>query len=65
VTLPVVLVGGIQAQVLFSGLAPEFPGVYQLNVVLPPGVPTGDAVPIQLQIGGITSTDRVTIAVSN
>jgi uncharacterized protein (TIGR03437 family) len=65
VTMPVVLVGGIQAQVLFSGLAPEFPGVYQLNVVLPPGVPTGDAVPIQLQIGGITSTDRVTIAVSN
>jgi uncharacterized protein (TIGR03437 family) len=65
VTMPAVLVGGTQAQVLFSGLAPEFPGVYQLNVVLPPGVPTGDAVPIQLQIGGITSTDRVTIAVSN
>jgi uncharacterized protein (TIGR03437 family) len=60
-----VLIGGREAQVLFSGLSPQFPGVYQLNVVVVPDTPTGNAVPIQLRIGGMTSTDRVTIAVSN
>jgi uncharacterized protein (TIGR03437 family) len=60
-----VLIGGREAQVLFSGLSPQFPGVYQLNVVVAPETPTGNAVPIQLRIGGLTSTDRVTIAVSN
>jgi uncharacterized protein (TIGR03437 family) len=60
-----VLIGGSEAQVLFSGLSPQFPGVYQLNVLVTPGVPTGDAVSIQLRTGGITSTDQVTIAVSN
>jgi uncharacterized protein (TIGR03437 family) len=60
-----VLIGGAQAQVLFSGLSPQFPGVYQLNVVVTPGVPTGNAVPLQVRTGGMTSTDQVTIAVSN
>ena len=37
-TLPTVLVGGLQAQVAFSGLSPQFPAVNQLNIVLPVGV---------------------------
>lgn len=65
VLMPSVLVGGREMQVLFSGLSPQFPGVYQLNVVLTSDAPTGGAVPIQLRTGGLTSTDRVTIAVSN
>jgi uncharacterized protein (TIGR03437 family) len=32
---PVVLVGGQQATVAFTGLAPGFPGLYQMNVTLP------------------------------
>ena len=32
----VVYVGGQPATVLFKGLAPGFPGLYQLNVTLPP-----------------------------
>lgn len=40
-TLPVVSVGGIPAQVLFSGLAPSFVGLYQLNVVVPDNAPSG------------------------
>ena len=62
-TTPEVLIGGRNAQVAFSGMAPEFVGVNQLNVVVPDGVTPGDALPIQLRVGGITTTDRVTIAV--
>ena len=36
VTAPVnVLVGGLPATVLFQGLAPEYPGLYVMNVVVP------------------------------
>jgi uncharacterized protein (TIGR03437 family) len=62
-TVPTVLIGGVPVVPAFSGLSPEFVGVNQLNVVIPQGVPTGDAVPLQLQVGGITSTDQVTIAI--
>jgi uncharacterized protein (TIGR03437 family) len=34
-------VGGASAPVQFAGLAPGFPGVYQLNVQIPPGAPSG------------------------
>ena len=60
--MPTVLIGGVEAQVPFSGLAPEFVGVNQLNVVVPSGVMPG-VVPIQLRMGGITTTDQVTIAI--
>ena len=62
-TTPAVLIGGRAATVHFSGLAPQFVGVNQLNISVPEGVQPGSAVPIQLQVGGITTTDRVTIAV--
>jgi uncharacterized protein (TIGR03437 family) len=62
-TKPTVLVGGVSAQVLFSGLQPQFVGVNQVNIVIP-NVPPGDAVPLQFQMGGITSPDTVTIAVT-
>jgi uncharacterized protein (TIGR03437 family) len=57
-----VLVGGMPAQVAFSGLAPQFTGVYQVNIVIPTGV-TGPAVPMQLMIGGASSPDALSIAV--
>jgi uncharacterized protein (TIGR03437 family) len=61
-TKPRVLIGGASAQVLFSGLSPQFAGVNQINVVVPDGADTG-VVPVQISIGGITSTDKVTMAV--
>ena len=61
---PTVLVGGVPAQVVFCGMTPQFVGVYQINIVIAAGTPTGNAVPIQLQMNGITTTDQVTIAVS-
>jgi len=63
-TVPVVMVGGVAAQVTFSGLAPGDVGVNQINAVLAQGTPTGSAVPLQIQIGGMTSTSKITIAVS-
>jgi len=63
VTTPTVLVGGVPAGVLFSGLS-GFVGVYQINIVIPAGAPVGNAVPLQIQMNGITSRNDVTIAVS-
>ena len=62
--VPTVLVGNVPAQVLFAGMSPQFVGLNQINIVLAPGTPTGDAVPLQLQVGGIVTTDQLTIAVS-
>ncbi len=64
VATPTVLVGNVPAQVVFSGMSPLYVGVYQLNIVIQPGTPTGNAVPLQIQMNGITSTNQVTIAVS-
>jgi uncharacterized protein (TIGR03437 family) len=64
VAKPAVTIGGMPVQVVFSGLTPQFPGVNQVNIFIPPGTPTGDKLPIQIQSGGITSTDQVTIAVA-
>jgi len=62
-TTPTVMIGGVSAPVKFSGLSPQFVGVYQVNFDVPSGVPTGNTVPLQIKIGGVTSTDQVTIAI--
>ncbi len=54
---------GVQANVFFTGLTPQFPGVNQINFFVPQ-VPTGNSIPLQLQAGGITSTDKVVMAVN-
>jgi len=61
---PVVLVGGRQANVLFSGLT-QYPSIYQINVKLDPSTPTGAAIPIQIQENGFTTTDQLKIAITN
>ena len=61
---PVVMVGGRQAKVLFSGLT-QFPSIYQINITLDPSTPTGDAIPIQILLNGVTTTDQLKIAVTN
>jgi len=52
---PVVSIGGVPAQVTFSGLSPQFVGVDQINVVVPMNAPTGNGLPLEIQIGGLTS----------
>ena len=62
VVTPVVMIGGSSAEVLFSGMAPGFVGLYQVNARVPTAAPAGDEVPLEIEIGGKTS-DTVTMAV--
>ena len=58
-----VTIGGVNAPVSFSGLAPGFAvGLYQVNVVVPAGVAAGSRVPLTVNIAGQTSPP-VTIVV--
>jgi uncharacterized protein (TIGR03437 family) len=47
-----VSVGGKSAPVAFAGIVAGFVGLYQVNIVVPDGVQTGDAIPIILSISG-------------
>jgi len=53
-TLPTVTIGGVNAPVSFSGLAPGFVGLYQVNALVPAGAPTG-LQPVVVSIGGVAS----------
>ena len=59
---PVVTLGGAKVSTTFSGLAPGFVGLYQVNMQIPAGVAGGSAVPLVLMIGGVSS-NTATIAV--
>ena len=45
-----VTIGGIAITPDFAGLAPSFVGLYQVNVKIPAGVPSGAAVPMTIQV---------------
>jgi len=49
--LPTVTIGGVSARVEFSGLAPWFVGLWQVNVSVPADAPTGEQ-PLVLTTGG-------------
>jgi adhesin/invasin len=61
VNTPVVTIAGVPATVLFSGLAPTFVGLYQVNVQVPTGTASGPA-SLQIQINGQTS-NSATVAI--
>jgi uncharacterized protein (TIGR03437 family) len=63
--MPSVLIGGVAASVIFSGLSPQYPGMYQIAALIPANIPPGNAVPIQIQMNGITTTAQLQIAISN
>lgn len=50
---PVVKIGGVAADMVFSGLAPTYVGLYQVNVKVPAGV-TGK-VPVTVTVGSTVS----------
>ena len=62
-----VTIGGIDAPVLFSGLAPGFVALFQVNVQVPENAPTGDAVNVVVTVTNKdtppVSSPPVTIAV--
>jgi uncharacterized protein (TIGR03437 family) len=57
-------IGGVPATVVYAGSAPgNIPGLFQINVKIPPGVTKGDRVPVHVKIGSSSSQDGVTLAV--
>jgi uncharacterized protein (TIGR03437 family) len=64
VSIPTVFIGGVEAQLQFSGMSPEFVGVQQVNVFVPEGVNPADEVSLVIEIEGLRSREDVTIAVA-
>jgi uncharacterized protein (TIGR03437 family) len=56
-------VGGYQAQLLYAGPAPGFPGLMQINAQIPGGFLGPGIQPVVLSIGGAASQSGVTIAI--
>lgn len=57
-----VMIGNQAADVFYSGLAPGFAGLYQVNVTVPSGVTPGSNVPVVLTVAGVSSP-AVTVAI--
>jgi len=54
---PVITIGGVQvggADFFYAGVSPGYIGLYQINLRVPAGVPSGNQ-PITIKIGGNTS----------
>jgi uncharacterized protein (TIGR03437 family) len=62
-SMPQVTIGGLNAPVIFSGLAPGFVGLYQVDAQVPATVTPGSAVPIVIALDDAQSPAGVTIAV--
>ena len=63
VATPTVTIDGMAANVAFSGMAPGFVGLNQVNVQVPAGTRSSSSIPVVLTINGKQS-NTVTIAVS-
>jgi len=61
-TMPTVTIGGVNAPVLWAGLAPGTVGEYQVNAMVPANAPIGDAVQLIVYENGVPS-NTVTINV--
>jgi uncharacterized protein (TIGR03437 family) len=61
-TQPTVSIGGVAAVLQYSGLAPGYVGLYQVNAQVPMSVSPGNAVPVVISVQSSTS-NTVTIAV--
>lgn len=62
VNLPSVLIGGQPAQVLFSGLSPIYPGLYQVNAAIPAGLAPGDQ-PLEIRFTSGERSNEVKVRV--
>jgi uncharacterized protein (TIGR03437 family) len=60
--MPTVTIGGKAAAVSFSGLAPGFVGLYQINAQVPADAPVGERVPLTVTQAGVLG-NTVVIAV--
>jgi uncharacterized protein (TIGR03437 family) len=57
--------GGVPSpQISYAGLAPNYVGLYQFDVVVPT-VPPGNAVPVTFTLGGVSGTQTLYTAIGN
>jgi uncharacterized protein (TIGR03437 family) len=56
-------VAGVQATVLYAGAAPGYPGVYQINIVIPPGATTSAGAKVRIFEGYAQTHPKVTIPI--
>jgi len=63
-TTPIVTVGGMQVQVVSTGLTDGTAGLYQITIRLPANVPTG-TLAVEASIGGAQTPAGVTIVIAN
>ncbi|MSO19468.1 MAG: hypothetical protein EXQ56_03255 [Acidobacteria bacterium] len=59
---PRVFFDNLEAEITFSGIAPGFAGLYQVNARVPAGLSPASNIPVSLIIGGVAS-NRVTVPV--
>lgn len=53
-------VAGVQAEIRYAGAAPTLPGVYQINIVIPPGAATSDGANVRIFEGYAQTHPKVT-----
>lgn len=58
-------IGGTAATLQYYGLAPNYVGLYQFNVVVPTSLTTNDALPLTFSVGGNTGNQTLYTAVHN
>jgi uncharacterized protein (TIGR03437 family) len=63
VAVPSVTIGGVPISPSFSGLAPGFAGLYQVNAQVPAGAATGDDVPFSVAMPNGGADASATIAI--
>lgn len=59
-----VSIGGTKATVNYAGLAPDYVGLYQFNVVVP-SVAASDSTPLTFSLGDAAGTQKLSIAIGN
>lgn len=60
-----VFIGGVAAQVLYSGLAPGLVGLWQINVAIPEGLPTSLTTSLKVELRTVQTFQPTTVAVAN
>ncbi|MEI9813126.1 MAG: hypothetical protein WDO18_10875 [Acidobacteriota bacterium] len=63
----VMTIGGVQvpaAGVIYAGLAPDFVGLYQFNIVVPSNLPDGD-LPVTVKVGNATVPQTLFLSVKH
>lgn len=59
---PTVTIGGAPALVTFSGLAPGYVGLYQVNAQVPAGLAINNEVPVAISMGSTLATKKAPLS---